>query len=79
MSVLPVGHAVRGATLPDRAGRVGALAETGLDLAIAGLCKTFDGRRPILDNVSLQVPQGQALALVGTNGAGSAWAFAGRL
>jgi phosphonate transport system ATP-binding protein len=70
MSVLPVGHAVRSATLPERAGRVGALAEAGVDLAIAGLCKTFDGRRPILNSVSLQVPQGQALALVGSNGAG---------
>ena len=70
MSVLPVSHVVGGATLPERAGRVGALAEAGADLAIAGLTKTFDGRRPILDNVSLQVPQGQALALVGSNGAG---------
>ena len=70
MSVLPVGHTVRSATLPERSGRVGALAEAGFDLAIGGLCKTFDGRRPVLNNVSLEVPQGQALALVGSNGAG---------
>jgi phosphonate transport system ATP-binding protein len=69
MSVLPVGHTVHGATLPERAERVGALAET-FDLAVDSLCKSFDGRRSILDSVSLQVPQGQSLALVGANGAG---------
>lgn len=70
MTVLPVGQAVRGVTLPELSGRVGALAETGADLTVAGLCKSFDGKRPILNNVSLQVPQGQSLALVGANGAG---------
>jgi phosphonate transport system ATP-binding protein len=69
MSVLPLGHAARGATLPERAGEI-ALAESGADLAISGLSKSFDGGRPVLSNVSLQVPRGQALALVGSNGAG---------
>jgi phosphonate transport system ATP-binding protein len=70
VTVLPVDQAIRGVTFPELSGRVGALAETGADLEVAGLCKSFDGKRPILNNVSLQVPQGQSLALVGANGAG---------
>lgn len=58
--------------VPARAGAAstalaGALAT---DLDVAGLRKSFEGRPPILNDVSLRVPQGQALALVGANGAG---------
>lgn len=43
----------------------------GLVLAAVGICKTFTGlTRPVLDRVSLLVPQGQRLALIGANGAG---------
>jgi phosphonate transport system ATP-binding protein len=40
------------------------------DLEIAGLRKSFDRGRQILRDVSLRVPHGQALALVGANGTG---------
>lgn len=80
MSVLPVARIaaeVASTAAPGRAGTAtgaapgsltGVSAEAELD--VAGLCKSFDGRRPILNNVSLRVPHGQAVALVGANGAG---------
>lgn len=77
MSVLPVAHfaaaEVASAAVPGLSGTAagplaGIAAEAELD--VVGLCKSFDGRRPILNNVSLRVPHGQAVALVGANGAG---------
>lgn len=42
-----------------------------MELDVSGLSKSFDGgRRPVLSNVSFQVPRGQAAALIGSNGAG---------
>lgn len=40
------------------------------DLIVENLSKSFPGRGTILKNVSLNVPQGQALAIVGGNGSG---------
>jgi phosphonate transport system ATP-binding protein len=56
------------AAVPVRSGA--ATAEKRVDLEIDGLCKSFDRTRPILRDVSLRVPQGQSLALVGANGTG---------
>jgi phosphonate transport system ATP-binding protein len=76
MSVLPVARTAPGlidAAVPERSGAAAALSRidaADAELAVAGLCKSFDGQRPILNNVSLQVPAGQSLALVGANGAG---------
>jgi phosphonate transport system ATP-binding protein len=47
-----------------------AVGASGTDLDITGLTKSFDGHRPILNNVSLRVPQGRSVALIGANGAG---------
>jgi phosphonate transport system ATP-binding protein len=57
------------AAVPVRSGAAVA-AERSMDLEIGGLCKSFDRTRPILRDVSLRVPQGQSLALVGANGTG---------
>ncbi len=80
MSVLPVARLADGAVeaiVPERSGAIaasgaasGQAAALGPDLDIVGLCKSFDRNRPILNNVSLQVPRGQSVALVGANGAG---------
>jgi phosphonate transport system ATP-binding protein len=40
------------------------------DIEIAGLCKSFDGKRPVLQNIHLSIPHGQAVALIGHNGSG---------
>jgi phosphonate transport system ATP-binding protein len=76
MTALPVARIARGAVdavVPERSGTAAPLSHAdmlGGELEIAGLCKSFDGKRPILNNVSLQVPQSQSVALVGANGAG---------
>src|SRR5262245_31336676 len=57
-----------GAAVPRSGAAVASRAEA--DLQVTGLCKAFDATRPILKDVSLTVPQGQAVALVGANGAG---------
>jgi phosphonate transport system ATP-binding protein len=62
-----------GAAVSERSGAVAPQSQLGVlsaDLDIAGLCKSFDRHRPILNNVSLKVPHGQSVALVGANGAG---------
>jgi phosphonate transport system ATP-binding protein len=41
-----------------------------VDLAVRGLCKSFDGRSEILRNVSFEILAGQSVALIGPNGAG---------
>jgi phosphonate transport system ATP-binding protein len=50
----------------------GAAVATGsaIDVEVAGLCKGFDRGRQVLRDVSLRVPKGQAVALVGANGTG---------
>ena len=40
------------------------------DLVVENLTKSFPGRGEILKNISLKVPQGQAVAIVGGNGCG---------
>jgi phosphonate transport system ATP-binding protein len=76
MSVAPAARLANGAievAAPERPGAVAASISSlaiGSDLDIAGLCKSFDRERPILNNVSLRVPQGQSVALVGSNGTG---------
>jgi len=57
------------AVAPVRSGAALA-AQRSIDLEIAGLCKSFDRQRKILRDVSLRVPQGQSVALVGANGTG---------
>ncbi len=57
------------AAVPVRSGAAAA-EETIADLEISGLCKAFDRTRPILRDVSLRIPHGQSLALVGANGTG---------
>jgi phosphonate transport system ATP-binding protein len=57
-----------GTAVPRSGAAVAGRAEA--DLQVTGLCKAFDASRPILKDVSLTVPQGQAVALVGANGAG---------
>lgn len=75
MSVLPAARIVAGAVEAAVAEFSGAAATqvqaaAATDVDVVGLCKSFDGQRPILSNVSLRVPPGQAVALVGANGAG---------
>ncbi len=48
----------------------GAAAVVADDLVIKGLTKSFGTGSPILDNLDLQVPRGQALAVIGANGTG---------
>jgi phosphonate transport system ATP-binding protein len=40
------------------------------DIEVAGLCKSFDGKRPVLKDIHLTIPRGQAVALIGHNGSG---------
>ncbi|TDQ84132.1 phosphonate transport system ATP-binding protein [Dongia mobilis] len=41
-----------------------------VELDVTGLCKAYHGGPAVLDGVSLQVPRGQSVALIGSNGAG---------
>lgn len=68
-------HAVSTLPLPTQKAPVqsSAPARPGLpdaDIEIAGLCKSFDGKRPVLQNIHLTIPRGQAVALIGHNGSG---------
>ena len=40
------------------------------DMVVRGLVKSFDGRTPVLRDISFEVPQGQSVALIGANGCG---------
>lgn len=42
----------------------------GADIRISGLCKHFGQQGPVLENVELTIPKGQAVALIGHNGSG---------
>jgi phosphonate transport system ATP-binding protein len=48
----------------------GAETSFSIDLAVTGLSKSFDAKRTVLDEISFEVPRGQAVALIGGNGAG---------
>jgi phosphonate transport system ATP-binding protein len=68
-------HAVSTLPLPTQEAPVqsSAPATPGLpdaDIEIAGLCKSFDRKRPVLQNIHLTIPRGQAVALIGHNGSG---------
>jgi phosphonate transport system ATP-binding protein len=45
-------------------------ARPDADIDISGLCKSFDGKRPVLNNIHLTIPRGEAVALIGHNGSG---------
>ncbi|WP_142848213.1 phosphonate ABC transporter ATP-binding protein [Telmatospirillum sp. J64-1] len=65
------GHPDRAASgAPSSTAQAGPETEVGLDLAVEGLRKSFDGKKAILDGISLAVPRGQAVAIIGSNGAG---------
>jgi phosphonate transport system ATP-binding protein len=48
----------------------GLPAYRSVDLTVAGLCKSFDGHTPVLDEVSFDIWSAQAVALIGANGSG---------
>jgi phosphonate transport system ATP-binding protein len=53
-----------------RAAAPAHVAASSTDIEIAGLCKSFDGKRQILRDIHFSIPRGQAVALIGHNGSG---------
>jgi len=56
--------------MPARTVAPAQVATSSTDIEIAGLCKSFDGKRQILRDIHFSIPQGQAVALIGHNGSG---------
>jgi phosphonate transport system ATP-binding protein len=56
------------APVPPKAPALAALSNP--DIETSGLCKSFDGKLPVLQDISLSIPRGQAVALIGHNGSG---------
>ncbi len=51
------------------------VTETPCDLKVEGLCKTFGKDRSVLREVSFSVGREEAVALIGSNGAGKSTAL----
>ena len=61
--VMPLTSKAEGLVLPS------PLAQ-GVDLAVMGLRKNYDGRTPVLDGIGFDIFARQAVALIGANGSG---------
>jgi phosphonate transport system ATP-binding protein len=60
----------RSIDMPARTAAPAQVAASSADIEIAGLCKSFDGKRQVLRDIHFSIPQGQAVALIGHNGSG---------
>ena len=60
----------RAVDLPVPVAAPAHVAASSTDIDIAGLCKSFDGKRQVLRDIHFSIPQGQAVALIGHNGSG---------
>ena len=61
---------LRTVDMPVRASAPAHVAASSTEIDIAGLCKSFDGKRQVLRDIHFSIPQGQAVALIGHNGSG---------
>ena len=64
------GHEVQPGGLVDGMARAYSHRMTDAAITIQGLCKTYEGGKRALDNVSFDVPRGAVFGLLGPNGAG---------